>query len=453
MSAVRARFCGEPHAGGELLGALCLAVEENLGSTGEISASLVRSMIQGHWPEPLLDLADAIAADRESEALRALEDLCRLGHSSGTDIATGFLFGLEALPDRGIETSIRSLTNLKASTVHRQSRCTTQPSQDRGPDSPGPSNQTGVGPPLRKEQQMKNKTFAALGFATLTVFVALTASAANWSDTFIGFRTGNQFKETGNPDSIGKNIVTFSHVSGYSLGQNFFIVDLLMSDRTDPANTASPGTSKGAYDADLVYRHDLDLGKVFNTKIDFGPVRGMSLTAGFEYETKNTMFAPATFKFIVGPTLNFKVPGYLKVGVCYYQERNHNAFGGYSANYGGGINVKYDPTYFVYTAWGIPLALGPVNTLFEGFGNYTGAKGKDGSAIESKPETLVRAYWMFDVGSMLGGKKNVWLIGPGWEYWHNKFGIPTYEAGEPRPDFTQVNPKTSTFVVALEAHF
>jgi hypothetical protein len=453
ISAVRARFCGEPHAGDELLEALCLSVEESLGSTGEISASLVRFMIQGHWPEPLLELADAIAAGREYDALQALEDLCRLGHSSGADIATGFLFGLEALPDRGFGTSAGSLTNLNAPTVHRRSRCLRQAPQDRGSESPGPPNQTGVGPPLRKEQQMRNKAFAALGFATITFFAALTASAADWSDTFIGFRTGSDYKETGISDSVGKNIITFSHVSGYSLGQNFFIVDLLMSDRTDPANTASPGTSKGAYDADLVYRHDLDLGKVFKTNFGFGPVRGVSLTAGLEYETKNTMFAPATFKVIVGPTLNFRVPGYLKLGVCYYQERNHNAFGGYSANYGGGINVKYDPTYFVYTAWGIPLALGPVNTLFEGFGNYTGAKGKDGSAIESKPETLIRAYWMFDVGSLLGGKRNVWMVGPGWEYWHNKFGIPTYEAGESRPPYTQVNPKTSTFVAALEAHF
>ncbi len=300
---------------------------------------------------------------------------------------------------------------------------------------------------------MTYKTIAALGFATLTFFAALTASAADWSDTFIGFRTGNNFKETGNPDSIKKNVVTFSHVSGYSLGQNFFIVDLLMSDRTDPANTASPGTSKGAYDADLVYRHDLDLGKVFKKSLAFGPVRGMSLTAGLEYETKNTTFAPATLKLVVGPTLNFKVPGYAKLGVLYYQERNHNAFGGYSADYGGGINVKYDPTYFITTAWGIPLALGPVNTLFSGFGNYTGAKGKDGSAIESKPETLIRAYWMVDVGSLLGGRKGVWQIGPGWEYWNNKFGIPTYEAGQSRPPYTQVNPKTSAAVVALEAHF
>lgn len=101
IAAVRAR-CSEGTEGGGLLQTLCAAVEANLGATSEISASLLRWMILDHWPDPLLDLADAIAANREPEALRALEDLCRLGHSSGADIATGFLFGLMRCPNAAL---------------------------------------------------------------------------------------------------------------------------------------------------------------------------------------------------------------------------------------------------------------------------------------------------------------------------------------------------------------
>jgi nucleoside-specific outer membrane channel protein Tsx len=300
---------------------------------------------------------------------------------------------------------------------------------------------------------MKNKIFAALGFATLTVFPALTASAADWSNTTIGFRWGPSYHEPGIPDSIDKYTISFNHASGYSLGQNFFVVDLWISNSKDPANTASPGTSKGAYDADIVYHHDLDFGKLFKTKIDFGPVRGMSLTTGFEFETKNTGFAPATFKAYVGPTFFFKVPGYLNAGVLYYREWNHNAYGGYAASSGGGINVTYASTYFIYAAWGIPLELGSVSTLFEGFANYTGAKGKNGFGTETVPETLIRAQWMLDVGSVFGGKKGVWLVGPAMEYWHNKFGIPTYEVGQSRPPGAPVNPETITFVASLKVRF
>jgi hypothetical protein len=99
VAAVRTR-CLAAAQGSGLLEALRAAVEGNLGATGDISASLLRWAILDHWPEPLLDLADAIAVDRHAQALRAVDDLCGLGHASGADMATGFLFGLHALPER-----------------------------------------------------------------------------------------------------------------------------------------------------------------------------------------------------------------------------------------------------------------------------------------------------------------------------------------------------------------
>jgi hypothetical protein len=80
-----------------LLSALGEAVEVNIDATSEISASLLRCAVAGHWPRPLADLADALAAENGPEALRALDRLCGLGHSSGADLATGFLFGLAVL--------------------------------------------------------------------------------------------------------------------------------------------------------------------------------------------------------------------------------------------------------------------------------------------------------------------------------------------------------------------
>jgi len=92
MAALRTR--GSP----VLASALGKAIETNLAATGEISASLLRCTVEGFWPEPLLDLADALAAENEPEALHALEGLFCLGHSSGADMASGFLFGLASLP-------------------------------------------------------------------------------------------------------------------------------------------------------------------------------------------------------------------------------------------------------------------------------------------------------------------------------------------------------------------
>lgn len=288
---------------------------------------------------------------------------------------------------------------------------------------------------------MKKLTLAALA---LVAVAPLTA--ADWSDTFIAYRTGNKFQEPANDQSMKKDVFSLGHVSGYSLGGNFFSVDMLKSEKIDPANGAG---SNGAQEVYVAYRHNLNLSKVFKTKIDFGPVRGIDFTAGFDYNTKNTAFAPSVFKIMAGPTFNFKVPGFLNVGILYYNEKNHNAFGSTK-------NVSFDPTYQIAGAWGINVPLGKVDTKITGFGTYTGSKGKDGAQVETKPETLIRAYWMFDASPVFGVRKGAIQIGPGVEYWDNKFGDPTFEswseaaaAGAGRV----VNPKTTCFMVNVEFHF
>jgi hypothetical protein len=81
----------------ELIPVLAAATEAGLHRTSRISGSLIRCAARGFWPAPLVNLAEALAGDRVPDALVALGDLGRLGHSSGADLATGFLFGLETL--------------------------------------------------------------------------------------------------------------------------------------------------------------------------------------------------------------------------------------------------------------------------------------------------------------------------------------------------------------------
>jgi len=303
---------------------------------------------------------------------------------------------------------------------------------------------------------MKKLTLVALGLVALA---AVPATAADWSDTSLGYRTGSNFQEPANPESMTKQIFNLTHVSGYSLGSNFFSVDMLTSSTTDPSNNAGSGAAwpkQGAHEVYVAYKHSLNLAKVFDTKIDFGPVRGMDFTFGFDYAAKNTTFAPAVYKLMAGPQFSFKVPGFLNVALLYYKEKNHNAFGGFRASIGGTPDVTFDPTYQIAAAWGIPVALGGVNTSVKGFATYTGAKGKDGSAVATKPETLARIYWMADISPLLGCKKGTWQIGPGFEFWDNKFGDPTYAtvaAATASGTGGGVNPKTNCLMAALEVHF
>ena len=125
-----------------------------------------------------------------------------------------------------------------------------------------------------------NQTSIAIAAFACSVCV----HAADWSDTSIGYRYGTQFAEPVNANAIAKDIINLNHVSGYKYGSNFFNADLLMSDDKDPGGK---NATSGAQEVYVVYRHTLDLGKVTGSSYAMGPVRGVGLVGGFDWNTKN----------------------------------------------------------------------------------------------------------------------------------------------------------------------
>jgi hypothetical protein len=129
--------------------------------------------------------------------------------------------------------------------------------------------------------------------------------------------------------------------------------------------------------------------------------------------------------------------GFLDLGLLACHEQNYNGIVGQS--------VDFKTTYMVSTAWGIPFQMGTVGAEFKGYANYVGAKGKDGFGIETKPETLANLSLLFDISPLFGGKKKVYL-GPGFEYWNNKFGGPNNDGPAPATNKTVTAPM-------LQIHF
>jgi nucleoside-specific outer membrane channel protein Tsx len=244
------------------------------------------------------------------------------------------------------------------------------------------------------------------------------ALAATWSDALIGYRVGNEFHDPGNDNSVRKHIVQFSYVAGYTYGLNYFNVDVLSSSDEDPAN----GSSTGATEFYLAYRHQLHLGKLMEQPVAFGPVKDVAITAGFDLQTKNSEFAPRKRMLVVGPTLKFDVPGFLDVSLLYTQEWNHCGLSVCANVPGFSTDHKFDPYPRLEAAWGVPFMLGSVPLKYQGFLAINGEKGKDYFNQETETETLFRSALMVDVGQLAYGKKNTFLMGVGYELWRNKFG-------------------------------
>lgn len=272
--------------------------------------------------------------------------------------------------------------------------------------------------------------------ALLLLAAALPLAAADWSDTLIGYRTSSQFREPGIADPMAKNIIQLSHASGWAYGTNFFNVDMLMSDRGDP----SANGSSGANEVYALYRTSLSLGKVSGKDLGFGPVKDVSLTGGFDFNSKNNTFASKKRFLIFGPTLNFKVPsGFLDLGLWACHEQNYNGIVGRS--------VDFKTTYTITAAWGIPFEVKGLGLEFKGYANYIGAKGKDGFGVETKPETLANLSLLADISPAFGAKKKVYA-GLGFEYWNNKFGGQNSDAPAPA-----TNKRVTAPMLQLQIHF
>jgi nucleoside-specific outer membrane channel protein Tsx len=280
------------------------------------------------------------------------------------------------------------------------------------------------------------KTLAVAG---ALLAVPAVSQAATWSDTFIGYRYGTDFREPNNTKDVEKHILQFTHASGYSIGQNFVNLDIFQSDKADPTER---GGSNGATEFYLTYRHQVHLGKAFDTSLAFGPVKEVAITAGVDLNTKNSPVQPRKRLLVVGPTLKFDVPGFLDVSLLFGKEWNHNNFGTVNKE------IAFDPQWIISAAWGIPFNAGPVPLKFQGFANYLSEKGDDYNGKKTKAETLMRASLMVDVGQMAWGKKNTFLMGVGYEYWRNKFGNHAFGNGVEKPG---IDTNAPTF--QMEWHF
>jgi deferrochelatase/peroxidase EfeB len=57
--------------------------------------------------------------------------------------------------------------------------------------------------------------------------------------------------------------------------------------------------------------------------------------------------------------------------------------------------------------------------------NYIASKGTNEFGGPTAPETNIDMALMYDLGPAVGGAKNTFRVGVGYQYWRNKFGNPS----------------------------
>ena len=275
------------------------------------------------------------------------------------------------------------------------------------------------------------KRIPAIALAVGVGSGAAPARAIDWSDNTLQYLYGTRFHDSNIPFNrslpgvnITKNILNFSHVDTYKYGGNQFSADLRKSDGNDPANNSTAG----AQEAYVVFRTDLSFTKVSGKDWKWGFVRDVALTAGFDWNTKDTAFAPRLWRPKIGPKVEFDVPnGKWNLAFVLQHETNH--CGTCNPALGQRTDVNFGYYWGLETAWN--LKLGSTNWNFSGNASYYGSKKNNGNGSPTAPETYLRARVMYDIGAQLAGVKNTVLIGAGYQYRHNQFGNSVTPVGYP----------------------
>jgi nucleoside-specific outer membrane channel protein Tsx len=286
---------------------------------------------------------------------------------------------------------------------------------------------------------MTKKTTIAASAAAL-MLLSNVAQAADWSDTAISWRHGTRFAEPYNGNHISKHIIALTHASGYKYGSNYFNLDMLQSDSSDPGSLTQ---RSGAQEAYVVYRHTLDIGKLRGEDVKWGPIKGVGATFGFDWNTKNDVGYNSRKRMLVlGPTLMWDVPGFLNTSVLLLRESNAPS-GAFPPISTVRDRYTYDTHPMLTANWGIPVA---ESWSFEGYVNFIASKGRDEVGNATGAETNLDMMLMYDIGSQFGQPKNRFRVGLEYQFWNNKFGNTSASTGG-------LGHRASTPMVRAEYHF
>src|SRR5271154_6243604 len=192
-----------------------------------------------------------------------------------------------------------------------------------------------AGGPDNKGEEMGHLSWSALSRPLLLAAI-LSGSLAvpqahaqfTYTDTSMSYKWGPSYTDPGNDHNFPKQIISFTHADGYKYGENFFNVDVLLSDNTDPANinTKAGTTPNGSTEVFIVDRHDFSLNAIFGTEMFKVPgfIRDLRIEVGGNLNAEDTAFSPNVRAVMFGPSVAFDVPdGFFNMAFDLYKEWNN----------------------------------------------------------------------------------------------------------------------------------
>jgi nucleoside-specific outer membrane channel protein Tsx len=180
-----------------------------------------------------------------------------------------------------------------------------------------------------------------------------------------------------------KDILTLEHADGWALGDNYLFVDV--------AHIANQEDVTSIYGE---WQPRFSLSKILGVNLDAGPLHDI-------LETNRLAFGGGFLAYLFGGAVDLNIPGF-----SYW----HQHFFARKDIHLDGI------TWQITSEWSVPIELGPIRLLQDGFIHFIGPEGSSHFNIITQPQLLL------DIGHF-GGYTDQLLVGVEFDWRHNEYGI------------------------------
>ncbi|WP_394558589.1 outer membrane protein OmpK [Aquipseudomonas alcaligenes] len=232
----------------------------------------------------------------------------------------------------------------------------------------------------------------ALAATCLAAAPASAEGLLHWQSNSLTYLYGQSYKV--NPNI--QQTLTFEHADGWKYGDNFFFFDKIFYNGEDDSQVGS-NTYYGEF------QPRLSVGKIFDQKIQFGPVTDVLLAMTYEFGEGDTE------SYLIGPGFDLAIPGFDFFQLNFYNRTTDGSRPG-------------DDVWQITPAWSYTIPVGDSDVVIDGFmdwvvDNDENSRGTYHANLHFNPQIK------YDLGKALGWGAKQLYVGIEYDYWKDKYGI------------------------------
>ncbi|AZE25060.1 Nucleoside-binding outer membrane protein [Pseudomonas chlororaphis subsp. aureofaciens] len=221
---------------------------------------------------------------------------------------------------------------------------------------------------------------------------ATAGDLLQWQNNSLTYLYGKDFAI--NPEI--QQTVTFEHADAWKYGDNFLFIDKIFYNGKKDGNVG-PNTYYGEFSPRLSF------GKIFDQKLEFGPIKDVLLAMTYEFGEGDNE------SYLIGPGFDLAIPGFDYFQLNFYNRQTEGSRAG-------------DNVWQITPVWSYTIPAGRSDILIDGFIDWVVDNDKN-SKGEYHANLHINPQIKYDLGKALKlGDKQLY-VGIEYDYWKNKYGV------------------------------